>query len=72
MKWDFNISTDEFKTLREYAKRFNVDAQTANSWSTNGGLPFVQPGSTKYTTDEAVNRWLVWRREQLDKQETIA
>jgi|TARA_R110002110_G_scaffold285273_1_gene499526 hypothetical protein len=58
MDYDFDVMKDEFKTFGHYAKKFNVQTSTVNYWSEKYGLPYVSPGSVKYTTDKAFAKWL--------------
>lgn len=65
MKWDFDVAIDKFNTLQVYAERFDVTPGTLDRWTEYHGLPFVKPGSTKYTTNEAFNAWLKERNGEL-------
>ena len=65
MKYDFDVATDKFNTLHVYAEKFDVNVQTVDSWTEKHGLPYIRPGSTKYTTDEAFNGWLKKRNGEL-------
>ena len=65
MKYDFDVATDKFNTLHVYAEKFDVNVQTVDSWTEKHGLPYIRPGSTKYTTNEAFNEWLKERNGEL-------
>lgn len=65
MNYDFDVATDKFNTLHVYADKFDVNVQTVDSWTEKHGLPYIRPGSTKYTTDEAFNGWLKKRNGEL-------
>jgi DNA-binding transcriptional MerR regulator len=63
MDYVFNVTNDEFKSFGHYAKKFGVKVSTVNYWAENYGLPYIKPGSQKYTTDKAFTQWLAMRDE---------
>ena len=65
MKWNFDVQHDEFHPLSKYAKAFGVANKTVGFWCENYGLPHCQPGSQRFTTDDAFNAWLSERNGKL-------
>ena len=58
MKYVFDIKTADFQPFGRYAKMFDVQTSTVTYWADNYGLPYRQPGSVRFTTDEAFQQWL--------------
>lgn len=58
MDYQFDIKTEDFQPFGRYAKMFDVQTSTVTYWADHYGLPFVQPGGVRFTSDEAFQAWL--------------
>lgn len=68
-RYKFDIKTEDFEPFGRYAKMFDVKTSTITYWSENYGLPYVQPGSVRYTSDAAFSEWLETRNGELPDEE---
>jgi len=68
MTYKFDIKTEEFQPFGRYAKMFDVATSTVTYWADHYGLPFVQPGGVRFTSDEAFSQWLESRNGTLPER----